>query len=267
VVFIHERHNPLFGGRSPAPNMEALRLLITTIQEGGGYDLGLATDGDADRIAIVDEKGGYISTNDILLLVYWYMHEVRGERGGVVRNLATTHLLDRLAAHFGEKSWEVPVGFKHIAAGMIKHNALLGGESSGGLTVRGWILGKDGIFASALIVEMLARTGRRLSQLQEEVWKITGRLYSLEEGIPATPEMRVAIPRLMKETPIDYIGAYPVLNISHEQGTKLLLANDNWALLRFSGTEPILRLMVEADTPEKAQELIAWLKQFCACAR
>ncbi|RPJ44208.1 MAG: glucosamine-1-phosphate N-acetyltransferase, partial [Chloroflexi bacterium] len=244
-----------------------LRLLVTTIQEGGGYDLGLATDGDADRIAIIDEKGRYISTNDILLLVYWYMHEVREERGGVVRNLATTHLLDRLAAHFGEVSCEVPVGFKHIAAGMIKHNALLGGESSGGLTVRGWILGKDGIFASALIVEMLAKTGKRLSQLQEEVWKITGRLYALEEGIPATPEMRVAIPKRLAETPIEKVGDYPVLKISHYDGTKVLMANDNWALLRFSGTEPVLRLMVEADSPEKAQELIDWLKQFCLSSK
>lgn len=261
VVFIHERHNPLFGGRSPAPNLDALRLLITNIQEGG-YDLGLATDGDADRIAIIDEQGRYIPTNDILLLVYWYMHEVRGERGGVVRNLATTHLLDRMAAHFGEISCEVPVGFKHIAAGMIKHNALLGGESSGGLTVRGHILGKDGIFASALVVEMLARTGKRLSQLQEQVWKITGRLYSLEEGIPATPEMRVVIPKRLKEASLDHIGPYPVTSISHVDGTKLLMADDNWALLRFSGTEPVLRLMVEAETPEKAQELIDWLKEW-----
>ena len=96
VTFIHERHNPLFGGRSPAPNPEALRLLTSTMHEGG-YDLGLAMDGDADRIAIVDEQGEYISVNDVLLLLYWYMHEVRGERGGVVRNLSTTHLLDRLA--------------------------------------------------------------------------------------------------------------------------------------------------------------------------
>jgi phosphomannomutase len=265
VVFIHERHDSLFGGRSPAPNLEALRLLITNIQEGG-FDLGLATDGDADRIAIIDEKGRYIPTNDVLLLVYWYMHEVRGERGGVVRNLATTHLLDRMAAHFGEVSCEVPVGFKHIAAGMIEHNALLGGESSGGLTVRGWILGKDGIFASALVVEMLARTGKRLSQLQDEVWKITGRLYGLEEGIPATPEMRVAIPKRLKETPINQIGPYPVVSISPIDGIKLVLENDNWALVRFSGTEPVLRLMVEADSPEKAQELIDWLKEFCSSA-
>jgi len=263
VTFIHERHDPLFGGRSPAPNLEALRLLINHIQEGR-YDLGLATDGDADRIAIIDEQGRYIPTNDVLLLVYWYLHEYRHERGGVVRNLATTHLLDRLARYFGEVCYETPVGFKHIATGMIQHNALLGGESSGGLAVRGHIRGKDGIFASALVVEMLAHTGKRLSQLQEEVWKITGRLYTLEEGVPATSEMRVVIPGRLKESSISTINAHPVVSISHMDGTKYLLENDNWALLRFSGTEPMLRLMVEADSPEKARELIEWLKQFCS---
>ena len=263
VTFIHERRNPLFGGRSPAPDLESLRLLISDLEEGH-FDLGLATDGDADRIAIIDEKGNYISTNDLLLLVYWYLHEVRGQRGGVVRNLATTHMLDRMAAKFNEKSYEVPVGFKHIAAAMVEHDALLGGESSGGLTVRGHILGKDGIFACALVVEMLARTGKKISEMQAEAWKISGHLFSMEENIPATPEMRVAIPRRISESPITAIGKYPVLNVTHYDGTKVLLENDNWALLRFSGTEPVLRLMVEADSPEKARSLIDWLKQFCA---
>ena len=263
VTFIHERRNPLFGGRSPAPNLESLRLLISDLEEGH-FDLGLATDGDADRIAIIDEKGRYISTNDLLLLVYWYMHEVRGQRGGVVRNLATTHMLDRMAAKFNEKRYEVPVGFKHIAASMVEHDALLGGESSGGLTVRGHILGKDGIFACALVVEMLARTGKKISEMQAEAWKISGRLFSQEENIPATPEMRVAIPKQLKEAPIITIRKYQVLNVSHYDGTKFLLENDNWALLRFSGTEPVLRLMVEADSPEKARELVDWLKQFYA---
>ena len=197
VTFIHERHNPLFGGRSPAPNLEALRLLSSQMQEDG-YDVGLAMDGDADRIAIVDEKGEYISINDILLLLYWYMHEVRGEKGGVVRNLATTHLLDRMAKALGEECYETPVGFKHIVSGMLDHNALLGGESSGGLTIRGHILGKDGIFASALVVEMLARTGQKISELLERVYAITARLYTLEEGIAATPEMRIAVPKRLK---------------------------------------------------------------------
>ena len=260
VTFIHERRNPLFGGRSPAPNLEALRTLMNQIREDGTYDLGLATDGDADRIAMVDECGEYVTINDILLLAYWYLHEVRGERGGVVRNLATTHLLDRMAASFHERCYEVPVGFKHVAAAMVEHQALLAGESSGGLTIRGHILGKDGILAAALIVEMLARTGKKVSQLREQVLAITGRLYAVEDGLQATPEMRVAIPRRLEGTPITRIGPYPVAGVSHLDGTKLLLANDNWALLRFSGTEPLLRLFVEADTPEKAREMIDWLR-------
>jgi phosphomannomutase len=261
VTFIHERHNPLFGGRSPAPSLEGLRTLSSQMQEDG-YDVGLAMDGDADRIAILDEQGRYISVNDLLLLLYWYLHEVRGERGGVVRNLATTHLLDRLARAMGEECYEVPVGFKHIVNVMQQHNALLGGESSGGLTIRGHILGKDGIFASALVVEMLAKTGQKISELRDRVYAITGPLYDLEEGIPATPEMRIAVPRLLKEAPTSHIGRYPVTRISHADGTKLFLENDNWALLRFSGTEPVLRLSVQADTEEKATELIQWLRQF-----
>ena len=261
VTFIHERHNPLFGGRSPAPNLDALRLLATHVVEDR-YDLGLATDGDADRIAIVDERGEYITINDILLLVYWYMHESRQEKGGVVRNLATTHLLDRLAKHFGEQCIEVPVGFKHIASAMVAHNSLLGGESSGGLTIRGHILGKDGIFASALIVEMLARTRQRISQLRQRVYDITGRLYSLEDSIPSTSEMRVAVPRRLARTPFKEIAGCPVVKVSHQDGTKFYLGNDNWALVRFSGTEPILRLFAEADSPEKAAALLQHLRGF-----
>jgi len=257
VTAIHSRRDPLFGGRSPAPNLKALGQLITTIKEGR-FDLGLAMDGDADRIAIVDERGEYIHINDVLLLLYYYLHEGRGQRGGVVRNLATTHLLDRLAAHFGEKAIETPVGFKHIIAGMQSHDALLGGESSGGLTIRGHILGKDGILASALMVEMLARTGRKLSDILEEIYAITGRLYAIEENAPATSEMKIIIPKRLREMPLEKIDAYPVVSVSHTDGTKILLENDNWLLLRFSGTEPVLRIFAEADTMEKAAELIAW---------
>lgn len=260
VTFIHERHNPLFGGHSPAPDLEALRMLRTVVREEH-FGLGLATDGDADRIALIDERGNFIHINDLLLLLYWYLHEVKGQRGGVVRNLATTHLLDRMAAAFGEKATETPVGFKWIAAGMVGDNALLGGESSGGLTIRGHILGKDGIFASALIVEMLAVTGKHVSELQELVWGITGRLYSVEDNLPATADMRIVVPQRVKamieagETP------YPVVKVTEYDGTKVYFENDNWVLLRFSGTEPVLRIFAEADTPEKARELVDWLKK------
>ncbi|MEZ4556305.1 MAG: hypothetical protein R2854_07605 [Caldilineaceae bacterium] len=129
LTTIHTRHDPLFGGRSPTPDAAELSQLISIVREGH-YDLGLAMDGDADRIAIVDDQGKFISTNELLLLLY-STHEVRGEPGGVTRNLATTHLLDRLAAHFGEACYEVPVGFKHLADSMKRHNVLLAGESSG----------------------------------------------------------------------------------------------------------------------------------------
>jgi len=260
VTTIHGRHDPLFGGRSPAPDLKALRLLITTIKDGR-YDLGMATDGDADRIALVDECGEYIQVNDLLLLLYYHLHQTRNLRGGVVRNLATTHLLDRLAARFDERCYETPVGFKYIAAAMQEHDALLGGESSGGLTVRGHILGKDGILAAALIVEMLALAGRKISELREEIYAITGRLYAVEDNIPATSEMKIIIPRQLRETSIENIGPYPVLGVSHLDGTKFLLENDNWLLLRFSGTEPVLRIFAEADSPEKARELIGWAKK------
>jgi phosphomannomutase len=263
--FIHERHNPLFGGRSPAPDPERLSTLIDIVRNSGRrVDLGMATDGDADRIAIIDEQGRYISTDDLLLLIYWYLHEVRGERGGVVRNLATTHLLDRLAEAFGEEHREVPVGFKHITAGMDAIDAVLGGESSGGLTVRGHIKGKDGVFACALVVEMLARTGKTLGELLDTVYAITGRLYQVEHGVPATPDMRVELPRRMASAAPSEVAGYRVCRIDTYDGIKLHLEGGAWALLRFSGTEPVLRMFVEAETPEKADQLIAWLESFAS---
>ena len=257
LTSIHGRRDPLFGGRSPAPDLKALGLLISTVKEDD-FDVGMATDGDADRIAIVDDRGEYIHTNDVLLLLYFYMHEVRGWRGAVVRNLATTHLLDRLAAHFNEEAIETPVGFKHIIAAMQEHDALLGGESSGGLTIRGHILGKDGILAAALMVEMLALTGRRIHELLDQVHAITGQLYSIEKNTPATSEMKVLIPKRLRETQIEKIAGYPILKTSHQDGTKFLLENDNWLLLRFSGTEPVLRIFAEGDSLEKAQQLVEW---------
>ena len=208
VTFIHERRNPLFGGRSPAPDLEALRMLRAYVRDEK-FDLGLATDGDADRIAVIDELGNYVHINNLLLLLYWYLHEVKGQRGGVVRNLATTHLLDRLAAAFGEKCIETPVGFKWIASGMVENGALLGGESSGGLTIRGHILGKDGIFACALIIEMLAKTGKHISELLETVYQLTGQLYSVEDNLPASADMRVVVPQRVKDPDRRQPGALP----------------------------------------------------------
>jgi phosphomannomutase/choline kinase len=263
VDFIHDRHNPLFGGRSPAPDLEALQMLSAFVRDGH-YDIGLATDGDADRIAVVDERGIYLPINNLLLVLYWYLHEIKKLRGGIVRNLSTTHLLDRLAAAFGEKCIETPVGFKWISAKMLESDALLGGESSGGLAIRGHILGKDGIFASALIVEMLAKTGKRLSELQETVWSITGRLFLLEENMPATADMRIIVPQRFRGLISTGDIPSPIQKIREDDGIKIYFSGDEWALLRFSGTEPLLRLSAEANSMEKANRLIDWLKRCIA---
>lgn len=260
---IHARHDPLFGGRSPAPDAQQLNQLINIVREGH-YDLGLAMDGDADRIAIIDKAGTYISTNQLLLLVYYYLHEIRGERGGITRNLATTHLLDRLAAHFGEPCYEVPVGFKHIAASMKAHNVLLAGESSGGLTIRGHILGKDGIFACALVVEMMAKTGRTIADMLESIYQQIGRLAGREINLPATPEMKIIVQRKLADTTFDRIANCTVDHVSFQDGIKFYLENDSWLLLRFSGTEPLLRIFAEAETDEQVDHLVAWAKAIIA---
>ena len=257
VTTIHEGHDPLFGGRSPTPDQNALSNMIRLVREGR-YDLGLALDGDADRIALVDGSGQYIHVNDVLLMLYYYLHAVKGQRGGIVRSVATTHRLDRLARHFDEACYEVPVGFKHVASALEAHACLIGGESSGGLAIRGHIKGKDGILAATLIVEMLARTGQSIPQLLDTIQAITGSLVFVEEGAPATTEMKILIPRRLAEHPVDAIGPYPVLSVDHLDGTRFMLEGDNWLLIRFSGTEPLLRLYTEADTLAKARALIDW---------
>jgi phosphomannomutase/GTP:adenosylcobinamide-phosphate guanylyltransferase len=254
VASIHGRHDPLFGGRSPAPDLDALGLLRHEMREGH-YDLGLATDGDADRIALVDEQGEYIPMNDLLLLIYWYLHEVRGQKGAVVRNLATTHMLDRLAALLGESCIEVPVGFKHVVDAMLAHDAILGGESSGGLTIRGHILGKDGVLSAALIVEMLARTGERISTLLERLYAQVGRMYAVERNLPATPEMRILFPSLLAQHQVATLADLPVQSLDTSDGFKFRVPGDQWVLIRFSGTEPILRIFSEGNSKEEARAL------------
>lgn len=168
VDTIHDRHDTLFGGKLPAPTAATLRPLQTFVMEGG-CDIGIATDGDADRLGIIDDTGRFLHPNDILVLLYYYLVKYKGWRGPVVRNICTTHMLDSVAERFGEKCYEVPVGFKHISAKMNETDAVIGGESSGGLTVRGHIKGKDGIYAAMLLVEMLAKTGKKLSAIYRDI--------------------------------------------------------------------------------------------------
>ncbi len=176
LFVINERHDTLFGGRLPAPNEDTLASLSQFVVEHNCH-MGVATDGDADRIGVIDENGKFIDPNQLLVLLYYYLLKYRKWKGPVVRNNSTTHLLDKLAKSFGENCYEVPVGFKHISSKLEETGAIIGGESSGGLTVKGHILGKDGIYAVALLAEIIAVTGLKLSELYKEITDIYGNCY------------------------------------------------------------------------------------------
>lgn len=189
VEIIHDRHDTLFGGKLPAPNAATLRALQNYVADRG-CDIGIATDGDADRIGVIDDTGAFLHPNDILVLLYYYLRKYKGWTGPCVRNVATTHMLDRVAESFGEKCYEVPVGFKYISSRMQETNALIGGESSGGLTVRGHINGKDGIYAAALLVEMIAVTGKKLSEIIRDIRQEYGTITMEEHDYSFSPEKK-----------------------------------------------------------------------------
>ncbi|MEG0322183.1 MAG: phosphoglucomutase/phosphomannomutase family protein, partial [Oscillospiraceae bacterium] len=198
VDVIHERRDALFGGRLPAPNDKTLGSLQDFVMEHH-CDIGIATDGDADRLGVIDDRGDFLHPNKILVLLYYYLLQYKGWHGAAVRNLATTHMLDRIAADFGETCYEVPVGFKHVSGKMLETGAVIGGESSGGLTVRGHIQGKDGIYAATLLVEMMATTGRRLSEVYEEITKKYGALEMEERDYKFTQEFKAGVLKTLME--------------------------------------------------------------------
>ena len=260
IDVINDRHDAFFGRHLPAPNPETLVDLQYAVKEHRA-DVGIATDGDADRLGIIDENGRYVTANEILALLYYYLLEYKGWRGAAVRNIATTHLLDRIAADYGQECIEVPVGFKHISAGMESHDALIGGESSGGLTVRGHISGKDGLYAASLLVEMLSVSGKKLSELLQDLYRKYGELHSAEYDWALTPESREEIARIIlteKQLP-DFDRK--VEKVSYMDGCKVYLEN-GWVIVRFSGTEPRVRIFAEAETEEEARKTVKLMADF-----
>ena len=255
VDVIHEQHDTLFGGRMPAPSADALRMLANYVAENR-CDLGIATDGDADRLGVIDEKGEYIHPNVLLVLLYYYLLKYRGWTGPCVRNNSTTHLLDRVAKDMGQVCYEVPVGFKHISAKMAETGAIIGGESSGGMAVRGHIAGKDGIYAAALLVEMLAATGKSVSQLYDEIVDRYGKLYYEDEAFTMTQARKEELMKVLfvDEQVPDFNAA--VEKISREDGCKVYFADGSWVICRFSGTEPLLRMAAEGESAEQARGYI-----------
>ena len=252
VDVIHERHDTLFGGRLPSPGAKTLNALKAYVSESKA-DIGIATDGDADRIGVIDDSGNFLHPNTILVLLYYYLMKYKGWSGPVVRNTATTHLLDKIAESRGEKCYEVPVGFKHISSKMLETNAIIGGESSGGLTVKGHIQGKDGIYAAALLVEMIAVTGISLSKIFKEITDEFGEHHLVELDFSFSQEKKEELTNLLYKQ--KKLPRFPleIENVSYIDGCKVCFKNGGWIICRFSGTEPLIRVFCETDSIEMSE--------------
>ncbi|MBQ7838931.1 MAG: phosphoglucomutase/phosphomannomutase family protein [Lachnospiraceae bacterium] len=261
VDTIHANHDTLFGRKLPAPNADTLRPLQNMVQDTGS-DLGIATDGDADRLGIIDDTGRFLHPNDILVLLYYYLVKYKGWKGPVVRNICTTHTLDKLAEKFGEKCYEVPVGFKHISAKMDEVDAVIGGESSGGLTVRGHIKGKDGVYAASLLVEMVAVTGKKLSEIYHDIEEECGSIFMEERDYRFTQEKKEEVLNtLMVEKKVPEMP-FEVDHVSYMDGCKVYFKNGGWVVARFSGTEPLIRIFCEMPTAEEAKKVSELYEEF-----
>ena len=257
---INVNRDAYFGGVMPAPSERTLFTLRNQVVNGG-YDFGIAMDGDGDRLGIIDANGNYINANEILCLLYYYLVKYKGWRGPVVRNLATTHMLDKIAESFGEKCYEVPVGFKYISSKIDEVDAVLGGESSGGLTVRGHIHGKDSVYAASLFAEMVSVTGKSPSALLDELKKEFGTFVLVEDDMRFDPAIKPVVEKTLMVDKLLPTFKDEITRVNYEDGCKVYF-EDGFVICRFSGTEPLLRIFAESTNPVRAKEYIDTFKKF-----
>jgi len=258
VYEVRGEMNPGFGGSHPEPIGRNLGALAGAIGNGMG-DLGLATDGDADRIGAMDGRGQFVDPHKIMSLALRYLVEVRGWRGPVVRTVSTTRMIDRLAERYDLPVYETPVGFNHIADYMLKEDVLIGGEESGGISIQGNIPEGDGVLMGLLLIEMVAASGTPLQDLVDDLLKEVGPAFYERR------DMRLSHPvakdkmalRLLNEAP-DSIGGEKVQDVMTIDGVKYIMGDDSWLLIRPSGTEPVLRVYAEGRSPEMVAALLGF---------
>jgi phosphomannomutase len=252
---IHASENPLFGGQPPEPIGEYLKEL-SGIVKGGRYRVGLALDGDADRIGAVDENGDFFSSHCIFTVILRHLVEHKGLKGGVVKTVSTTRMVDLLARKYDLPLFETPIGFKHICEMMLKEDILMGGEESGGLGVKGHIPERDGILMGLLLLEAVSASGKGLRQLIDETMDEIGHFFyrRIDRRIEDSSKEQL-ITSLTSQPPSEIDGRrVSVTNFS--DGFKFIFENGDWLLIRPSGTEPVLRLYSEAGTPEQVDRLL-----------
>jgi phosphomannomutase len=261
VQEIRAELNPGFGGVHPEPISRYLGALASAISTGMG-DMGLVTDGDADRIGAMDGRGNFVDPHKIMALSLRYLVEKRGWRGPVIRTVSTTSMIDRLAEHYGLPMHETPVGFNHIADYMLQGDVLIGGEESGGISFRGHIPEGDGILMGLLLLEIVATSGKTLYELVEDLLEEVGPAFYQRTDLRLRhPVSKEAMGRsLVQDAPTE-IGGEKVASISTVDGVKYMIADGSWLLIRPSGTEPVLRVYAEGRTQQMVQDLLGYGEQ------
>ena len=260
VKIIHNFRDPYFGGFSPEcseKNLGELRKTVLTEK----YDLGLATDGDADRFGIIDDRNRFVSPNMILALLAVYLKRYREIPGGLARSVATTHLIDAIARKMDIPCHETPVGFKYIGELILADKIALGGEESAGMSMYRHLPEKDGVLACLLVAEMVAATGKRLNQLVEETMEEFGHFYSKRMDMKLTPQLKETLAAKLANPPTELAGL-KVRDVNTIDGVKLMFDDQTWLLFRLSGTEPVARMYAEACSPKDLKKVLDAGKKF-----
>lgn len=251
--------DPLFGGHHPEPNAEGMAEVSKFVRSGKAQ-LGLGLDGDADRFGIVDKDGTWLTPNQILALALYHLKKNRRWTGAVVRTVPTSHQVDAVAELLGVRLHETPVGFKYIGALMESEPIIVGGEESGGLSVKGHVPEKDGILACLLMAELVATERKSLGEILKRLEKQTGQFHTDRINIAIPPEKKASLLAKLASG-LDTIGPFKVEQFVTTDGYKFLLPNREWVAFRVSGTEPVIRCYIEAKSPAGLKKLRAACQQ------
>ena len=262
ITRFHDELNPLFGGHHPEPNAERMTAVSKFVRSGKAQ-IGLGLDGDADRFGIVDKDGTWLTPNQILALALYHLKKNRGWTGAVVRTVPTSHQVDAVAGMLGVKVHETPVGFKYIGALMESEPIIVGGEESGGLSVKGHVPEKDGILACLLMAELVATERASLGEILRGLEKLIGEFHSDRINIAIPPEKKNALLAKLAAG-LDAIGPFKVQKFITTDGYKFLLPDGEWVAFRASGTEPLIRCYIEAKSKAGLKKLQAACRQLLA---
>lgn len=255
VTVLHGQRDALFGGRPPDPSQENLSELSSLIKKGR-FDIGLAVDGDADRFGIVDSDGTYINPNQTLALLLDYICRTRGWKGGAARSIVTTHLVDAVAKKHGIEVYETGVGFKYIGDLLVQGKIIFGGEESAGMTIKDHVPEKDGILACMLAAEMAAREKKSLKELLKRLYREVGTVLDHRINIHVSESDRKAVEERLAQPLTELDGLRVKGKKTTADGTKYMLEDDSWVLMRMSGTEPVVRIYVESVSESRLNALI-----------